>query len=167
MMVSFLTANKRNRAAFFSILLIIFTAACSDKPDDPRHQIKILIDQVEAAAEKSSVKSFSEHVSEQYKDKYHDNRQQAMRSVLGYFHRNRNIHLFTRISSIEINEQVPDSAKASVNVAMTGTQVDSAEQLLLLKASIYRFDLDLRKEDDQWMISSAAWQRIQAREFLD
>jgi hypothetical protein len=126
-----------------------------------------VIDLVEAAAEKSSVTLFSEHISQQYKDRHHANRQGVMRSLLGYFHRNKNIHLFTRIRNIEINEQDPDLARASVNVAMTGTQVDSAEQLLLLKATIYRFDIDLRNEEELWMITSADWKKIPAKEFLD
>ncbi len=149
------------------LLLITTLTGCGEEPQAPENEIKAVIDLIETAAEKSSVKLFSEHVSDQYQDKHHSNRQRVIRSLLGYFHRNKNIHLFTRIRNIEINQQTPDIAKASINIAMTGTQVDSAEQLLLLKASIYRFDIDLGKEDDQWMIRTAQWRRIQAKEFLN
>ena len=158
-----------SKSAFLVITFLLLTTlgGCGEAPEDPKTKIEALIGQVQAAAEQSSVKLFIGHLSEQYKDEYHDNRQRVIRSLLGYFHRNKNIHLFTRIRNIEINEQNPDSATASVNVAMTGTQVDSAESLLLLKATVYRFDIELGLEDDQWLIRSAAWKRIQAKEFLD
>ena len=162
-----LLITKKSRFLYGIIFLLVVLGGCSEDSEDPKVKIESLIGQVEAAAEKSSVMLFSEHISEQYKDKHHGNRQQVMRSLLGYFHRNKNIHLFTRIRNIEINEQTPDTARASVNAAMTGTQVDSAEQLLLLKATIYRFDIDLRYEDDQWMIRSAEWKKIKVKEFLD
>lgn len=158
---------KQSGYLFTALLLLATLGGCSSDPEDPKSQIKKVIEQIEVAAEKSSVKLFSEHVSSQYQDKRHKNRQQAMRLLLGYFHRNKNIHLFTRIRNIEISEQTPDVAKASVNVAMTGTQVDSSEQLMLLKARAYQFDVVLHKEDDQWLVRSAAWQRIQAKEFID
>ena len=159
--------TKKARFLYAALVLLATLGGCGADPEDPKTAIEAVIDQVEAAAEKSSVTLFSEHLSEQYQDKHHGNRQRVIRSLLGYFHRNKNIHLFTRIRNIKINEQDPDSAKASVNAAMTGTRVDSADQLLLLRASIYRFDIDLRKEDGQWMIHSTAWQRIQAKEFLN
>jgi len=155
------------RILLVASLVFVILGGCSGEPEDPQTRIKAVIDLVEAAAEKSSVTLLSEHISEQYKDQHHGNRQRVMRSLLGYFHRNKNIHLFTRIRNIEINKQTPDSAKASVNVAMTGTQVDSAEKLLLLRARVYRFDIDLGYENDQWMIRAAAWQRIQVKDFLD
>ncbi|NNJ91373.1 MAG: hypothetical protein HKP55_06855 [Gammaproteobacteria bacterium] len=158
---------KKIRLLFVTPLVFIILGGCGGEPEDPKAKIKAMIDLVEVAAEKSSVTLFSEHISEQYQDQHHGNRQRVMRSLLGYFHRNKNIHLFMRIRNIEINEQNPDSAKASVNVAMTGTQVDSAEKLLLLRARVYRFDIDLGYEDDQWMIRAATWQRIQVKDFLD
>jgi hypothetical protein len=155
------------RFLFLASLVLVILGGCGGEPEDPKTKIEAMIGLVETAAEKSSVKLFSEHISEQYKDQHHGNRQRVMRSLLGYFHRNKNIHLFTRIRNIEINAQSPDSAKASVNVAMTGTRVDSADKLLLLRARVYRFDIELGYEDDQWMIRAASWQRIEVKDFLD
>lgn len=157
--------SKRIKIQSIIILLIIFLSACSDKPDNPKNQIKTVIDEVEIATEKRSVALFNEHVSIDYKDKHHSDNQRLKRSLFGYFYRNKNIHLFTRIRNIEIINQT--QAKASVNVAMTGTQVDSAERLLMLKADIFRFNIDFVNIDDQWMITGADWRRIHVKEFLD
>lgn len=159
--------SERFKIQFISILLIIFLSACSEKPDDPKNQIKTVIDEVEIAAEKRSVTLINQHIWKDYKDKHHIDRQRLMGSLLGYFHRNKHIHLFTRIRNIEISEQNNLQANASVNVAMTGTQVDSAQKLLMLKANVFRFNIDLENIDDQWMITGAKWRVIDVKDFLD
>ena len=158
---------KPIKTQYISILLIIFLSACSDKPEDPKSLIETVIDEVEAAAEKRSVTVIKEHVSKDYKDKHHGNRQRLMRSLIVYFQRNKHIHLFTRIRNIEISQQNNLEANASVNVAMTGTQVDSAEKLLMLKADVFRFNVDLLNIDDQWVITGAEWRRIQVKDFFN
>lgn len=159
--------TKRIKTQFISILLILLLSACSDKPDDPKSLIETVIDEVERAAEKKSVTKFKEHISIDYKDNQHSERQRLIRSLIVYFHRNKYIHLFTRIRNIEISQQNNLQANASVNVAMTGTQVDSAEKLLMLKADVFRFNIDLANIDEQWMITGAEWKRIQVNEFFN
>jgi GTP:adenosylcobinamide-phosphate guanylyltransferase len=58
-------------------------------------------------------------------------------------------------------------ANASVNVAMTGTHVASTEKLLMLRADVFRFDIDLINIDDHWVIREADWNRIHVKEFLN
>jgi hypothetical protein len=154
----------------FSVLLIcglVFLQGCSDTPDDPASEIKSMLAAFEQAAEERSITGVSAYLAEDYMDKHHRNSQQVKRSLLGYFHRHRSIYLFTNIKSITLSEETEQAkqAKAIVNVAMTGTQVDSEEALLLLKADVYSFNLDLVKEDDQWLVKSSSWKRIKITEF--
>lgn len=165
--------NKRFSIQLTSILLIFLLSACGGDPDDPEGQIKAVIEKVEIAAEERSAKSIREHISDNYSDKHHSNPQQLIRTLIIYFHRNKNIHLFSRISNIEINNQdttqstATATATASVNFAMTGTQVDSAEKLLMLKADVFRFDVEFVNTDDQWMVAGAEWRKIQINEFFN
>ena len=162
-----LLKSEQTKTLYIIILLLIFLPGCADKADDPKKQIRTVIDKLELAVEKRSVALFKEHISVDYKDKRHSDRQRAIGSLFRYFQRNKNINLFTRIRNIEINEKNPEHAIASVNVAMTGTQVDSTEKLLTLKADVFRFDIDLENTDDQWLITGAEWKRIDVKAFLD
>ena len=83
-----------------------------------------------------------------------------MRSLFAYTRRHRDIHLFTRIHEIEM---APDQrlARTVVLAAITGKPVDTEQQLLALKADLYRFELDLACDDNEhgWHIISSRWQR--------
>jgi len=83
-----------------------------------------------------------------------------MRSLFAYTRRHRDIHLFARIHEIEI---APDQrlAGAVVLAAITGKPVDTEQQLLALKADLYRFELNLARNDNEhgWHIISSRWQR--------
>ena len=155
------------KTALNTLLLVslVFLQACAGDPDDPVSEIKSMLAAFEEAAEERSISGVSGYLAADYQDKHHRNSQAVKRSLLGYFHRHRSIYLFTNIKDITLNESTANEARAVVNVAMTGTQVDSEEALLLLKADVYSFNLELVKQEDQWLVKSASWKRIKITEF--
>lgn len=152
----------------FLASMLVLVQGCADDVADPASEIKSMLAAFEQAAEERSISDVSDFLASDYKDKHHRNNQQVKRSLLGYFHRHRSIYLFTNIKNITFGDENPNQAnkaKAVVNVAMTGTQVDSEEALLLLKADVYSFNLDLVKQEDNWLVQSSSWKRIKLTEF--
>ncbi|MCP5316087.1 MAG: hypothetical protein H6955_21205 [Chromatiaceae bacterium] len=139
-------------------LALLAVVGCADDTT-PEQAIRALVDGVEVAVESGSVRDAAVFLHDDYQDRFHPNRPAAMRSLLGYLHRHRDIHLLTVVRTIDV---APDGehADAVVYVAMTGTPVESVETLIALKADAYRFDLQLARQDDEWRVRSAQWRRV-------
>ncbi len=119
---------------------------------------------MESAAEQRSLDSVKELVSRQYQDEWHSNRRAVLRTLLFYFQGHQNVHLLTRISDIQINDEAT-SANLIVYVGMAGKRAEASQALLDLNADLFRFDIDLVTEDDEWRVKSARWQRARPEDF--
>lgn len=141
----------------FRILLllpILLLQACSSDGDTPEAQIERFIDNAAQAAEARSVDGLVELLHRDFIDQRGNNGQQLGRLLRAYFFRHKHIHLFTRIDDIEI--LTDNQASVSLHVAMAGTVISDITALASLRARIYRFELQMVREDD-WLLRHASW----------
>jgi cyanophycinase-like exopeptidase len=136
------------------LLPILLLQACTSDIDSPEAQIQRFIDSAVQAAEARSVDGLGELLHRDYVDQHGNNRQQLGRLLRAYFFRHKNIHLFTRIDDIEI--LADNQASVSLHVAMAGTVISDIDALASLQARIYRFELQMVREDD-WLLRHASW----------
>ena len=144
-------------------LLLPLLAACSRAPESPEQRIRELIGQGEAAAEARDRVFFAEVISPDYSDREGRTRRDLRRMVTGYFLRNRAIHLLLRIDEIQLLEG--EKARAVLYTGMAGSPVDGFEQLLALRAAVYRMELTFRLGGDIRLIH-AEWRRVNPEEVL-
>ena len=126
--------------------MALLLQACSDSADSPEEQIRQFIDAGVQAGEARSVDDLGELLHNDYLDQRGNNSKQLGKLLRVYFFRHKNIHLFTRIDSIEV--LADNQASVSMHVAMAGTVITDANALAGLKARVYRFDLQLVKQDE-------------------
>jgi hypothetical protein len=129
--------------------------ACGDG-GTPQERIRTLVSSMQSAIERGSLGDASELLAENYRDNVHADRKAAIRSLFVYLRRNRNIHLFVRVSDIRMQEE-GKRARMVAYAAMTAKPVDSPQGLIPLKADLYRFDVDLQLDDGEWRFLSARW----------
>jgi hypothetical protein len=134
-------------------LILLLVQACSDD-GSAEDQIRHLIDNAVQSAEDRSVDGLGELMHTDFIDQQGNNRQQLGRLLRVYFFRHKNIHLFTRMDSIEMLSA--NQASVSLHVAMAGTVISDVDALSSLSARIYRFELQLVKQDD-WLLRHASW----------
>ena len=134
-------------------LILVLAQACSDD-GSAEDQIRHLIDNAVQTAEDRSVDGLGELMHTDFIDQQGNNRQQLGRLLRVYFFRHKNIHLFTRVDSIEILSD--NQASVSLHLAMAGTVISDVNALSSLSARIYRFELQLVKQDD-WLLRHASW----------
>ncbi len=144
---------KSSICIFLLTLAMLLLQACSDdsSPDD---QIRSLIDSGVQAAEGRSVDQLSALMHSNFIDQQGHNSQQLSRLLRAYFFRHKHIHLFTRIDSIEILAE--NQASVSFYVAMASSVISDVDALSSLSARIYRFELQLVKQDD-WLVRHASY----------
>jgi hypothetical protein len=135
-------------------LILVLAQACSDD-GSAEDQIRHLIGNAVQAAEDRSVDGLSELMHADFIDQQGNNRKQLSKLLRVYFFRHKNIHLFTRVDSIEILSD--NQASVSLHVAMAGTVISDVDALSSLSARIYRFELQLVKQDD-WLLRHASWE---------
>ena len=161
-----------NRLAFLSdknfVILIFFIpillSACGDR-NSPEDQIRQFIASAVNAAESREALAIRKLISEKYKDESHRDRRKLVGLAVGYFLRHKNIHVFTRIS--EINIPVPNKANVKLYATMVGSPVKNAQALLDLRADIYQFDLTLTRDGVDWLLTKAYWQRASIEDIID
>jgi len=146
------------------VTLLAVLAACSGDPDNPEQQIHEMISAGEEAMETRSIMTVLEFIASDYQDKQGRKKKDIQRLVAGYILRNKSIHLLTRVHDIALNE---DKTQAGVvlYVGMAGVPVTSADQLMLTRADLYRFDLSMILEEGDWRVASGSWRQARLQDF--
>lgn len=151
-----------SRSRFAAILLLL--AGCGE-PDSPESRIRQLIADGEKAVEARSVGDVRALISENYLDAKKRTRRDLTRVLAGYFLRHKSIHLLVQVNEILVGE--PGRARAVVYVAMAGLPLDDVSQLSLVRADLYRFELELSELEGEWRVTGGAWRKAAGRDFLE
>ena len=103
-------------------------------------------------------------ISESYRDEHDRTRRDLVALSARYILSNKNIHVLTRIGELTFSSE--NTAQLQLFVAMTGQNVSDLDALLNMKADLYRFDLELVREDKEWKLLSADWRRAKGEDFF-
>jgi hypothetical protein len=151
-------------ALIFLLAVVSFSGACSPGRDSPEAQVRALLAQGEAAAEKKESGVLRQLISGKYSDSQGQDKKAIEAMLRYYFLRNQSIHLLTRIRQISFPQ--PDVAQADVMVAMAGQPISGAEELERLRADLHRFEITLARESGEWKVIRAEWRRAEFADFL-
>ncbi len=156
--------NRKWPALIFLLVTPLVAGACSSERDSPEARVRALLERGEAAAEHKQAGALRQMISEKYSDSQ-DQDKKAIEAILRYyFLRNESIHLLTRIRQIVVSK--PDTAQAVVLVAMAGQPISGPDELERIRADVYRFELNLSREDGEWKVNRAEWRRAEFADFL-
>lgn len=136
------------------ILMSWILFACSEAPLSPEEEIENFLAVGQQAIEDRQHGDLSDMVSDSYKDQQGLNRKQLLGMLRGYFLRHKNIHLHSRIDSIQL--QSSNRAFVVLYVAMAGKAITDINSLASLRARVVRIELQLEKEGD-WKLQQASW----------
>jgi len=145
---------RRYTSLLPAIAVLLLLGACSDDEISPEEEIRQFIERGVEAAERRSVDDLGDLTHPDYRDQKGYNREQLGKLLQVYFLRHRDIHLFTRIDSIQL--LADNHAEVKLHVAMAGSVISDITALRGLRAQIYRFELQLVKRDE-WLLQHAKW----------
>ncbi len=147
----------------YLLLLATLLTACSDELSTPENEIREYIQTAELAAENREISSLAELIDNSYIDQKKLDKPQLLNLLRAYFFRHKNIHLITRIESVDI--QPDNRAFVVLYAAMTASAVHSASELGALRARVYRFEMQLIK-NNQWRLQQASWKIANIRDMI-
>ncbi len=136
------------------VWVLILIQSCSDNAVSPQDEIRAYINLAVDAAENRDTDALAKLMHVNYSDQKGYGKKQLTGLLRGYFFRHKNIHLFTKIDAIEL--LTANEAIVRMHVAMAGSAISDIDALSSLRAQIYRFELQLIKQDE-WLLRHALW----------
>jgi hypothetical protein len=144
-------------------LMVIVVAGCllavvpGCHKETEQDRIRKVIAGVQKAAEEKDVKKIITSLSKTYHDPQGYDYDSIRGLLLGYFFRHQKIHAY--IPDIIISAE-GTSGRAEFQAVLTGGQSGSAADIVPESLGMYAFDVSLRKEDKEWKVISARWNRV-------
>lgn len=153
------------RRALRVLLLLLALPSCSGPPQTPEQVLRGTISRATRAAEDREWGELSEIVSGRYRDAQGYDREGvlglARRVLIAYG----SVYVVTRVKTVEF--PAPERALVAVIAGMAGRQAGSREDPRLLRADLYRFDLEFSEEaPGTWRVTNARWQPASLDEVL-
>ncbi len=141
------------------LTLSIYLALCAacggeSRPHSPESEIRAWVDRGEAAAEAKDRGDLLEMISPDYADARGNSHEDIGKILRIYFFRQNAIALLTNIDSIAMMGNT--AAMVDLTVGMAGTN----NRALGLSADAYRFEFELEKPADEWVLIGARWGKL-------
>jgi hypothetical protein len=117
----------------------------------PEEQLRQWVSRVEEAAEAKERRELISMISPDYTDSRDNERPDIENMLRAYFFRQNSISLLTNIEDVRL---IADSAaEIELTVGMAGQN----DGVFGFSADAYRFEMELMKEGDDWLLISARW----------
>lgn len=142
---------KRLTRTVCTVGMLVLLAACGGPESAPEEELRAWVAEgIDAAGNKERRKLVG-MISSAYKDARGNERSDIEDTLRVYFLRQHKIALLSNIEEITIYDDT--AAKIVLQVGMAGTN----DGVLGFSADAYRFELELEKDGDEWLLIAARW----------
>jgi len=146
------------------LLAVAALWGCSDSPATPEAEIRALIADMETGAESGDIDPFKAALADSFQGEGGLDRARTLNRVRLFLLRRQSIHALVRIEGVEVTGA--GQARATVLVATASRPLDSPESLAAYRANIHRVLLYLDKDDGEWRVYRAEWERASAGDLI-
>jgi hypothetical protein len=150
-----MSTAKRLLVIVAAVCLIAVVPGCHQETEQDK--VKKIITGIQKAAEDKDIKKIVASLSKTYTDQQGYDHDTIKGLLMGYFFRHQRVHVY--IPDIVILVEGV-SANVELQAVLTGNQAGSAAGILPESLGIYAFAVSLHKEDDEWKVISAHWNRV-------
>lgn len=132
-------------------MLALLLGACGGSATGPEEEIRAWVRQGHEAAEAKDRGMLLDMMAPSYTDARGHSRDDIENLFRFYFLRQQKVALITRIEELDVYDGT--AARLVLAVGMAGTN----DNLLGFSADAYRFEMELERHDDDWLLMSARW----------
>lgn len=148
---------RRVVTIFLVFVVVLAVIGCSKETEQDK--VKKVITEIQAAGEVKDVSKIMKHLSKNYSDPHGFNYEGIKGLLLGYFFRYPKISAY--ISNLTISVE-NSSARAEFQAVLTsGEKTGSITDVIPNSLGVWDFDVTLKKESDEWKVTSAKWEESQ------
>ncbi len=142
----------------YLLMSVVFIFIIECHKDTEQEKVKKIIVNIQTAAEEKDVKKIINSLSKTYKDPQGYDYDTIKGMLLGYFFRHQKIHVY--LTNIEITVQDAVAKAVFQAVLSGGNKSSSVSDILPEELGMYSFEVSLKKEPDEWKVTSAKWERV-------
>jgi hypothetical protein len=143
----------------------IAALSCETREATMEERIRAFLGEMERAVEAGDVGPLERAIAEDYADPNGNDRDAIIGILTYHFLRNREIHLLTRIGTVEVAGK--QGASVIAHVAMAGQPIPDAGALAGLRADLYRFDFSLADDGEgSFELFRAVWRPAGGEDFF-
>jgi hypothetical protein len=135
-------------------LFCALAAGCGGPTADPDAELRQWVADAERHAENKDRSALMDMISSSYADARGNDFDELDKKFLGLFFRINKLSLVSTINEIVVSGG--GAAEISLTVGMLGTE----NSLLGLEADAYRFDLELVRDSDEWLLLGARYGKL-------
>jgi hypothetical protein len=143
-----------------TILVFMITMAilgCHTQTDEDKVE-KVIAD-IQAAGEEKNVKKIMVNLSKTYIDPQGFNYEGINGLLVGYFFRYPKISVY--ISNLTISVEQTSARAVFQTVLTSGGKTGSVTDVIPQSLGIWDFDVSLKKESNDWRVTSAKWEQAE------
>jgi hypothetical protein len=160
------TMPQESRIRVFVLLLIlacaVFCVSCRPKPDED--QIRELMKEAGRHIEEKDIGGLMDLLSDDYSDHRDRDKKQTQDMVQNYFSEFRGI--VVHILATRVDELKADEAFIRTDAALSSGAAKALRKLVPVSTDNYRFEIELTKKQDRWLIRFAEWKHIGIEELF-
>ena len=128
--------------------------SCGGSVTDAEAELRLWVAEAEEAAESKDRGSLMEKIAAGYADGRGNSRENLGTMFRYYMLRQHSVAILTHIEGVTL---LGDSA---ADVVLTVGMAGSTNKAFGLNAEAYRFELELEKDDDEWLLIGAKWGEV-------
>jgi hypothetical protein len=146
-----------SRILFALVTILLFTIFCHKETDEDK--VRGIITTVQHAAEEKKLLSVLEPISKAYRDPQGNDFDDIKTLMLNYFFRHKKIAVTIPSIDVAVSGQ---TARANFQAILSGRGGSEDANLGILPEALglFNFDVQLRKEEGTWKVTSAMWTRV-------
>jgi hypothetical protein len=148
------TAMKRVVTIILIFVITITVLGCHKETDQDK--VKKIITDIQTAAEEKDVKKIINNLAKTYNDPQGFNYETIKGLLIGYFFQYPKISVY--INNLEISIENTSARAVFQTVLTSGKKTGSVTDVIPQSLGVWDFDVILKKESNDWKVTSAKWE---------
>ena len=146
------------------VSLLCAGSACAP-PRTQEQQVRDALVAIDAAASRKDAQILRDAISESYRDAKSRTKEDLSAFITYFFFKRKDVYTLSFVYDVDL--PTPDRAEATVYAALAATPLESREDVARFDADLWRFDVTLAREDDDWKVAAADWSPVDPRDAAD
>ena len=149
---------------YYAFLIVLILCSCNGEKLSKEQLLRQSIAEIESRFESRKLSQVVEYVDEGYADQQGRNLKDVKRVIQLQIMRHQTLFIVSQIKNIQwIGE---NQAQVEITAAMTGRDVKDVSLLKSIRADKVSFDVRFVRQNDKFVVSSAAWRHAYPADFL-
>lgn len=154
--------NLKYIAIMVTVLLVLYSWGCGGKTEE--ELIVETIHTIGDYAEDRDFEGIMDYISESYSDDEDRTVEEIGDLLADNIEKYRGI--VVNILGTQVSELKPTSAKVETEVAFSSGAAQLFRKAVRYSGRVYRFNVDLVKENEKWRVRYASWDTVSEREMM-